>query len=245
MNIRVLFLGPARDLSGCEESTIALESGATVAVLRDALITAYPGLKSGMEATRIAVNESFVAEDAVMAEGDVVALIPPVSGGSTEDSADDGRLRIELSEKNLNVTGIHGWISGNPAFGGVCWFEGVTRAERDTDHGRLHYLEYEAYAEMAVKKMRELASTAVTRMDAGLVAMAHRVGCVPPGEPSVVIAVASPHRAEAFAACRWLIDTLKQDVPIWKRDVFEDGYSQWVTPGTPGNVSPGVKGEKG
>ena len=110
------------------------------------------------------------------------------------------------------------------------FFEGATRAESDPAHGRLVRLDYEAHPSMARREMERLATQASQRFGAKRAVILHRTGPVPPGEASVLIAAACAHRAEAFDACRWIIDTLKKDVPIWKKDVFEDGFVRWVEP---------------
>ena len=118
----------------------------------------------------------------------------------------------------------------DPRAGGIDVFLGTTRAERNAAGQDLLALDYEAYAEMAVGRMRQLAATARERWPVVRLALLHRTGRVPVAEPSVVIAVACPHRGDAFAACRWLIDALKADVPIWKQEVWADGSATWVHP---------------
>lgn len=125
------------------------------------------------------------------------------------------------------------FVGGDPSLGGIVTFFGATRAEHDPSHGALRRLEYEAYREMAWEQMKRLAAQAVANWQAARVVVIHRLGGVGVGEVSVALAVACPHRAEAFEACRWLIDTLKQDVPIWKKDVFADGFTRWVDPTAP------------
>ena len=142
-------------------------------------------------------------------------------------------LWIELCDGPLPWERLHTFIGSDSTAGGVVTFVGVTRSEHDAQHGALARLEYEAYMEMARQQMRELSRHAQQRWKAGRVAMLHRLGPVGVGEASVAIAVACPHRAESFEACRWLIDALKRDVPIWKKDVFADGFTRWVDPGSP------------
>ena len=137
---------------------------------------------------------------------------------------------IELLEVRLQVDRILAFVSGDPALGGIVSFFGATRGESDEVHGPLLRLEYEAYRSMALNQLEELTQNAMRRWGAGRVAILHRLGPVGVGECSVAIAVACPHRAEAFEACRWLIDELKREVPIWKKDVFADGAMQWVEP---------------
>jgi len=124
-----------------------------------------------------------------------------------------------------------GFAQGDPSCGAIASFTGTTRAESDAGHGGIIHLEYQAYEDMATAQMRLLAEQAVDRWSLARIAIVHRTGVVPPGDASVFIVVSCAHRAEAFDACRWLIDALKKDVPIWKKDVFEDGYVRWVEPG--------------
>ncbi len=142
----------------------------------------------------------------------------------------DRAAYVDIVTGPIDVVVVRAHVIGREAFGGICTFEGATRADRDTDHGRIVRLEYEAYEDMARAQMRRLADQALEKWGPGRMAMVHRIGSVPPGEVSVMIVVACGHRAEAFSACRWLIDMLKQDVPIWKRDVHEDGFERWVDP---------------
>ncbi len=139
-------------------------------------------------------------------------------------------ILVELLEHAIPATRAREFVDGDPALGGVVVFEGVTRTETDSQHGPLVRLEYHAYTEMAQRQLRKLAEQAAEKFGAQRMAIIHRLGPVLPGETSVAIAVACGHRAAAFEACRWLIDMLKRDVPIWKRDVFEDGFVRWVEP---------------
>ena len=116
----------------------------------------------------------------------------------------------------------------HPDAGGIDVFLGTTRAETSADQRRLAALDYEAYGDMAIGQMRELAAKARQRWPILRLALLHRIGRVAVGEPSVIIAVACPHRGEAFEACRWLIDALKAEVAIWKREVWADGSTSWV-----------------
>ena len=141
-----------------------------------------------------------------------------------------GSVWIELFDGTLPMERVLEFVSGDSGLGGIVTFYGATRGESDAEHGSLIRLNYEAYRGMAKEKMNELARTAMQRWEAGRIAMLHRLGPVGVGEDSVAIAVACPHRAEAFEACRWLIDALKREVPIWKKDVFADGFTRWVDP---------------
>lgn len=138
--------------------------------------------------------------------------------------------RIELVRQAISVGEVEASLRGDPDLGGLAIFQGITRVERNEQYGGLVHLEYEAYEPMAIAKMTELVNHAEAHWSLGRTAIVHRLGRVPVAEVSVYIGAAAAHRAEAFEACRWLIDTLKVEVPIWKKDVFESGVTQWVDP---------------
>jgi molybdopterin synthase catalytic subunit len=150
----------------------------------------------------------------------------------------DSRDLIELTDQQIDPGRIRSHLvrEAGGSSGGVCVFEGWTRGEVHAVHGRLMRLEYQAYSEMAIEMMRKLAADARAKWPVVALAMVHRTGVVPVGEPSVIIGVASGHRAEAFAACRWLIDELKRSVPIWKKEVWAGGESTWVNPAESGEI---------
>lgn len=225
MSVTVLFLGPARQHVPAESQRFAWPEGLTVGEARRHLAEAFPALKEPIRHMRVAVNHEFVEPDRPLRDGDELALIPPVSGGVGTPG-----ILVELVSQVIPVDRVRRFVMGDPSLGGITTFEGVTRSETDPVHGRLVRLDYEAYMPMAQNKLEQLAADAATRWEAGRVVVIHRIGSVPVGEMSVMIAVACPHRAESFDAARWLIDTLKKDVPIWKRDVYDDGFARWVDP---------------
>lgn len=147
----------------------------------------------------------------------------------------EGDTFIQLFRGPIPEDAVKQFSLGSRHLGGVVTFAGIVRGESDPQHGDLLRLEYEAYESMALRQMHQLAATAIERWQAGRVAIVHQLGAVQPGEISVLIVVACPHRAEAFEACRWIIDTLKKDVPIWKKDVYADGHVAWVEPSPPGS----------
>lgn len=224
IRVTVTFFGPSRDLAGVESVNVELPERATVVQLAAELCERFPRLSAGMASVRFAVCEAFVSEDHVLADGDAVAVIPPVSGGAPDDDW------IELIDRPLEIDRVYKHIgSAAPDMcGGVCIFEGRTRIERTEDGDTLVALEYEAYRDMAIRQMHSLAEQARKRWPIGALVLVHRAGAVAVGEPSVIIAVTSAHRAEAFDACRWLIDELKREVPIWKKEVWSSGRETWA-----------------
>jgi molybdopterin synthase catalytic subunit/molybdopterin converting factor small subunit len=179
----------------------------------------WPKLGLGPEPAGLlyAVNKAYAERESPLAEGDEVALIPPVSGGAfrvTEDPIDLATVIAEVADERA---------------GGIATFSGTTRV---ASRGRtVRYLDYEAYSEMAEKVMAELAAELERKYDLCRVAIAHRVGRVEIGETSVAIAVSAPHRGDALAACREAIDRLKETVPLWKKEVYEGG-EEWIGRGS-------------
>jgi molybdopterin synthase catalytic subunit len=133
---------------------------------------------------------------------------------------------IDLHDEPVPIERVVSFVSAAPA-GGIDLFLGTTREETDPAGRRLMALDYEAYREMATSQLRDLAARARRQWPIARLALLHRVGRVPVGQPSVIIGVATPHRAEAFAACRWLIDTLKAEAAIWKKEIWHDGAETW------------------
>ncbi len=179
----------------------------------------WPQLGLGAEPPGLlyAVNKRYAPPDTVLADGDEVALIPPVSGGAfllADEPIDPGAVIAEVAD---------------PRAGGIATFIGTTRVE---SRGRtVHYLDYEAYGGMAEAVMAELADELKRRHELCEVAIHHRTGRVDIGGVSVVIAVSAPHRAAALAACKEAIDTLKETVPLWKKEVYEGG-EEWIGRGS-------------
>jgi molybdopterin synthase catalytic subunit len=136
---------------------------------------------------------------------------------------------IALMHTPLMVSAAAAFVT-DAAAGGIDVFLGTTRAETSPDGRTLVALDYEAYADMALRQLRDLASRARLQWPITKLALLHRTGRVPVGEESVIIAVSTPHRADAFTACRWLIDSLKVDVAIWKKEIWADGSGTWVHP---------------
>jgi molybdopterin synthase catalytic subunit/molybdopterin converting factor small subunit len=198
-----------RERAGTGEVTLELPDGARV---RDA-IEELGGLADGLPLV-MAVNREYAPADQVLDPGDELALIPPVSGGSTAAVVHARVVADPLSLDSL-VERVR-----DPRAGAVVTFQGVTR--------ELELLEYEAYVEMAEEKMAAIVAEAVERHGLCAAACEHKVGSVPLSEPSVAVAVSAPHRGEAFAGAREIIDRVKAEAPIWKKEI-EGGEGRWVT----------------
>ena len=227
MTVRVLLFAGLRERLRSDGATVHLPPSATVRDLLAALADQHPALRELLPPCRVAVNQEFVGLDHPVAETDELAVIPPVSGGHDHepDHVDDDRF--ELGPAPLSHDRVVAAVARRQA-GGVVTFIGQIR-----DHSRGHaidHLEYEAYAPMALKVMRRIAATIEAEVPGASVAIHHRLGRLEIGEAAVIIAAAAPHRAEAFTACRAAIEQLKQDVPIWKREVAVDGTT-WVVQG--------------
>jgi MoaE-MoaD fusion protein len=221
MQVRVLCFGVLKNWLGAAETPVELPDEATVAVLLRQLAQQRPG--SALRGIAVSVNADFATAEQVLQPGDEVGLLPPVSGGSAHaDNAVEAEpdAAVALTREAIDAGSIV-TAAKRGEDGAVVVFDGIVR---DNTRGRRTlYLDYEAYEEMAAKQMRELAAEARSRFGVRHVTIIHRLGRLIVGETSVLIVVASAHRAAAFEACRWLIDTLKKQVPIWKKETFEDG----------------------
>jgi len=215
MRVIVRLFGAVREAVGDVELSVELPEGARAADLRDLLADRHPVVAELGERLAVSVNLEVCSPEAVLRDGDEVAFLPPVSGG--------GGL-CWLSEAPLDAAEAERRVRG-PQMGGLVTFVGAVR-----DHARgrrIRHLEYEAYPEMALREMEKISEEAERRWPGVRVAIGHRSGHLEVGEAAVVICAAAPHRAEAFEACRFAIDTLKQTVPIWKKEVASDG-EYWV-----------------
>ncbi|HEY8449264.1 MAG TPA: molybdenum cofactor biosynthesis protein MoaE [Bacillota bacterium] len=247
--VRVRLFAAIAEAAGTRELTLTLPAGSRLGEAIAELARAVPAVAPWTQRVALARNHVYADPGEPLADGDEIALIPPVSGGEGGGEAvsaqgtrageqaplaeaDHGRFLI--TEAPLDPSRVAA-LAGHRRAGAISLFCGTVR--EFTGERRTLRLEYDAYAEMAVKEMQRLAAEIRERWPGTRVAMHHRVGRLGIGEISVVVAVAAPHRSEAFTACRFAIDELKRRIPIWKKEVYEDG-SEWVgrdgtTPPTP------------
>jgi molybdopterin synthase catalytic subunit len=233
IKIRVLFFGAARDVVGGSPLDISLNSPATVASAFENLVRHYPDLRRFGRSLLFAVNQEYAAADKHLKAEDELAIFPPVSGGAenekraqssfceTEDSTFDF---FELTAAAIDVGAVARRVVPSEC-GATVTLDGYAREW--TAGRRTRYLVYEAYEPMALAEMRQLGCEAHNRFAIAHIGIVHRTGRLEIGETSVVIAVSAPHRRAAFEACEWAIRELKRTVPIWKKEVFEDG-EVWV-----------------
>jgi len=220
MHIRVLYFAVFREQIGREDDVVALAAGSRVRDAIAALASRHALIDNLRGRFRVAVNQDFTDDDRELVDGDELALIPPVAGGA---ELEPGR-HVQLLATALSLDRCLAAVGG-PGMGGVVTFTGMVRRH---SHGALiDHLEYEAYGAMAVREMARLCDEIEAEIAGARLAVEHRVGRLEVGDVAVVIAAAAPHRAEAFAACRAMIDRLKQRVPIWKKEVGDDG-AEWV-----------------
>jgi molybdopterin synthase catalytic subunit len=215
MQVVVKLFGSVREAAGVKELSVTLPEGARLCELRDLLARDHPIFERLGDRLAASVNLDVVALETALRDGDEVAFLPPVAGGSDP---------CWVSDRPLDAGAVVARVKG-PDMGGVVTFLGTVR-----DHARgrsIRHLEYEAYPGMAEREMGKIAAEVRERWPGARVAIAHRVGHLEVGEVAVVVAAAAPHRAEAFAACRHAIDTLKETVPIWKKEFAADG-DYWV-----------------
>ncbi len=228
MRITLLAFGILRDVFPAPAGPFELPAGSTVADLVHRCRALAPTSTAPWSSIAVAVNQEYVSATHPLSDGDEVALLPPVSGGSAKSSAKSKSApepaalapTIALRHTPIDAASIAAGLKRGED-GAVVVFDGIVR--NNSRGRRTLHLFYEAYPEMALAQMRQLASRAFADFPIRDLAIVHRLGRLDIGETSVVIAVASAHRAAAFDACRWLIDTLKQTVPIWKKEFFEDG----------------------
>ena len=215
MRITVLYFAVFRERLRRDRDALELAAGATVADVLDTLAAREPVIAQLRGKFRCAVNQDFTDDTHALSDGDELALIPPVAGGSRH---------VVLTDQPLSLDRCLAAIRG-PGMGGIVTFTGMVRLH---SHGAtIDHLEYEAYAPMAVKEMARLCDEIEREVAGSVLAVEHRVGRLEIGDVAVVIAAAAPHRAEAFTACRAMIDRLKESVPIWKKEVGTAG-EEWV-----------------
>jgi molybdopterin synthase catalytic subunit len=217
MRVRVLFFGQLKDIAGVSQEDAELSEGARVEDLYERYARRFPRLAEFRPSVAASVNQEYAEWRASLAAGDEVAFLPPVSGGQQTAISDDIILLVREPIQPREI------LLSLKAFedGAAVIFDGFVR--NNFKGQRTLYLEYEAYEPMAYAKLREVGAHMHTQFRIHRFAIVHRLGRLEVGDTSVFIAVSAPHRAAAFDACRYAIDTLKRTVPIWKKEFFVGG----------------------
>ncbi|MEU4217624.1 molybdenum cofactor biosynthesis protein MoaE [Actinoplanes sp. NPDC026623] len=217
MQVRVLYFGYIRErVAHRRDELMSMPDGSTLKDVLDVLCTTYPRFGPARRLVKVAVNEEMAPSGQTLRNGDVIAVIPPVAGGSGP--------YVRVTEDPLSLEQVVGAVVG-PDRGGVTAFIGYVRG--DTDGKPVSRLEYEAYRPMAEQSFADIIARC-ERVGSGVrVAVAHRLGLLEVGEVAVVIAAAAPHRAEAFQAARMCAELMKQETTIWKKEYGPDGEA-WV-----------------
>jgi molybdopterin synthase catalytic subunit len=217
VNVTLRLFASLHDLVGERNLPFELQDGATVADLKNGLAQTYPVLSPVIESVVCAVGEEYVSDGERLRDGVEVALIPPVSGG--------GESLFRVTTDVLDAQELAAIVRRDEA-GAIALFYGVVR---NNSEGRdVERLEYEAYEPMALRKLREVAAETKTRFpEISEVGAWHRTGTLEIGETSLLVAVSSAHREEAFAACHWAVDRIKEVVPVWKKEHWRGGAA-WV-----------------
>jgi molybdopterin synthase catalytic subunit len=220
MRVRVLFFGQLKDIVGVSQDDAELSDGARVEDLFERYGRRFPRLAEFRPSMAASVNQEYSDWRAVLMAGDEVGFLPPVSGGQQASANAGGADIFELVRGPIEVRALMDRLKA-PRDGALVTFDGFVR---DNSRGqRTLYLEYEAYESMALAKIREIGGEIHEKFPISRVAIVHRMGRLEIGETSVWIGVSSPHRREAFEACRHAIDMLKRVVPIWKKEYFAGG----------------------
>ncbi len=226
MRVKVLFFGAARDAVGQSEKELVFTGVTTSSQVLAKLIDQFPKLGRFGNSLLFAVNQEYAREDREVKDGDELAVFPPVSGGSVPQK-ETGQGQHDFFELTTNTIDV-GAVARRvvlPECGATVTLDGYAR-EWTRGRRTLHLI-YEAYPSMALFELRRLGREAHQRFEIAYIGIVHRTGRLENGETSVVISVGAPHRRAAFEACEWAIKELKRTVPIWKKEVFEDG-EVWV-----------------
>lgn len=217
VTIKVRFFAQCRDVVGADTAEVHLSGEPSVRAALEIIAGQYPALRPLLDRSLIAVNEEYTSAEARLSQGDTLAIIPPVSGGAEGDL-------FHLTREPIDTPGLVKHLLRNQD-GAVVAFEGVVR---DHSMGKpVLYLEYEAYEPMALKMMAHIGEEVHAKWPIDAIGIIHRLGRLEIGQTSVAIVVTAGHRRPAFEACHYAIDRLKQIVPIWKREYFQDG-AVWV-----------------
>ena len=224
MRVRVLFFGVLKDLTGCSQDSLEITPNTTLGDVFQTYAERFATLKDKRSSILFARNREFSKPDTMLSDNDEVAFLPPVSGGSDNFCREEEGHIFGITRDRLDSRALADNLK-RPEDGAVVIFEGIVR--NNTRGRATSYLEYECYPEMALPQMVKIGREIAAGSRLGRIGMVHRLGRLEIGEASVAVVVTAPHRRAAFEAALEGIDRLKREVPIWKKEVFEDG-AEWV-----------------
>ncbi len=221
INVNIRFFAAFKELIGKNELNMSVSDGSSVSDVMASLEKTYPEVRDILNISKFAVNMEYQDACVKLSDGDEITVIMPVSGGISDAFENDSY--VEITYEKIDTDRVFDFVS-EPSAGSVLLFHGTVR---DNDDGKpVKYLFYEAYEEMAVKEIRKLINIARADFNITKVAVIHRMGKIEIGGISISIGISSPHRVDSYLASRFLIDNIKETVPIWKKEVFED-TSKW------------------
>ena len=218
ISIKVRLFAALKEIIGKNQLYLQIPEGSTVRDVIAVIEETYPAVKKIIKISKYAVNMEYTETEKKLTEGDEITIIMPVSGGVY--SASETNMHIEITGEKIDDAKVLDFVSDISA-GSVLLFNGTVR---DNDDGKpIEYLYYEAYEEMAVKEIKKLISAAFDKYNILKVCVIHRTGKMDAGEISISIGVSSPHREDSYIASKFLIDNIKETVPVWKKEMFEEG----------------------
>ena len=218
ISIKVRLFAALKEIIGKNQLDLQIPEGSTVKDVIAVIEETYPAVKKIIKISKYAVNMEYTETEKKMTEGDEITIIMPVSGGVY--SASETNMHIEITGEKIDDAKVLDFVSDISA-GSVLLFNGTVR---DNDGGKpVEYLYYEAYEEMAVKEIKKLIAAAFDKYNILKVCVIHRTGKMDAGEISISIGVSSPHREDSYIASKFLIDNIKETVPVWKKEMFEEG----------------------
>jgi len=222
MTVRIAYFAAARELADCAAEEVPLQHSLDVEQFKTWLGEHKPRLRPYLSRMRLAINDEFASADARVVDGDEVAVMPPVAGGSGDPARE---VLAEIRERPLSLDDVVDAVR-DPGAGGIAVFLGVVR---DHHQGKpVARLDYEAFVALANKELRRVVCDLMETRPGVRVAALHRVGSLSLGDTAVVVAASAAHRDQAFAVCREAIDRIKASVPIWKKEWSPDGSALWV-----------------
>ena len=229
MIVRILFFASVRERIGKSDLRLELPDGSTVSHLQERLSHDHPSLSNLLPVCRFSINSEYAELDQRLPNEAEIGIIPPVSGGAGETGPGEV-LHAAIVRDPIDLKALTSKVY-SPECGASLNFAGMVRADKEAGRD-VQQIIYEGYEKMAEIALREIAQAAARKHQAR-VAVEHRLGCLKIGEISVGIAVATAHRADGFGALKDIIETIKKDLPIWKKEEFSDGSAQWVRAGKP------------